>query len=40
MYLHFISLLHIDKAQVLKIIPQVRPGPTYSTLSISWLLMS
>ena len=39
-YLHFISLLHIDMTQVLKILPQVRPGPTYSTLSISWLLMS
>ena len=23
------SLLHIDMAQVLKIFPQVRPGPTY-----------
>ena len=34
------SLLHIDITQVLKILPQVRPGPTYSTLSISWLLMS
>ena len=30
-YLHFMSLLHIDMAQVLKILPQVRPGPTYST---------
>ena len=30
-YLHFISLLHIDKTHVLKILPQVRPGPTYST---------
>ena len=30
-YLHFMSLLHIDKTQVLKILPQVRPGPTYST---------
>ena len=39
-YLHFMSLLHIDMAQVLKILPQVRPGPTYSMLSISWLLMS
>ena len=29
-YLHFMSLLHIDKTQVLKILPQVRPGPTYS----------
>ena len=30
-YLHFMSLLHIDMAQVLKILPQVRPGLTYST---------
>ena len=33
-YLHFMSLFHIDVTQVLKILPQVRPGPTYSTLSI------
>ena len=39
-YLHFMSLLHIDQTQVLKILPRVRPGPTYTTLSISWLLMS
>ena len=38
--LHFMSLLHIDLTQVLKILPQVRPGPIYSTQSISWLLMS
>ena len=30
MYLHFMSFLHIDLTQVLKILPQVRPGPTYS----------
>ena len=30
-YLHFISLLHIDMTDVLKILSQVRPGPTYST---------
>ena len=30
-YLHFVSLLHIDIAQVLKILSQVRPGHTYST---------
>ena len=30
-YLHFMSLLHIDMIQVFKILPQVRPGPTYST---------
>ena len=29
--LHFMSLLHIGMTQVLKILPQVRPGPTYST---------
>ena len=29
-YLDFMSLLHIDMTQVLKIFPQVRPGPTYS----------
>ena len=39
-YLHFMSLLHIDLAQVLKFLPQVRPGLIYSTWSISWLLMS
>ena len=31
LYLHFMSLLHIDMTHVLKILPQVRPGPTYST---------
>ena len=30
-YLHFMSLPHIDMTQVLKILPQVRPGLTYST---------
>ena len=30
-YLHFMSFLHIDLTQVLKILPQVRPGPIYST---------
>ena len=39
-YSHFMSLLHIDMTHVLKIHPQVRPGPTYSTWPISWLLMS
>ena len=29
-YLHFVSFLHIDMTQVLKILPQVRNGPTYS----------
>ena len=28
-YLHFVSFLHIDMIQVLKILPQVRQGPTY-----------
>ena len=40
MYLHFMSLRHIDMTQVLKILPHVRPRPTYATWSISWLLMS
>ena len=39
-YLHFVSFLHIDTMQVVEILPQVRHGPTYSTWSISWLLMS
>ena len=30
-YLHFMSLLHIDMTQVVEILHQVRPGPTYST---------
>ena len=30
-YLHFMSLLHIDMIQVRKILPQVRPVLTYST---------
>ena len=30
-YLHFMSLLHIDMTKVFKILAQVRPGPTYST---------
>ena len=30
-YLHFMSLLHIDMAQVLKILHHVRPGLTYAT---------
>ena len=39
-YLHFMSLLHSDMTHVLNILPRVRPGPTYSQWSISWLLMS
>ena len=30
-YLYFMSIPHIDMTQVLKILPQVRPGLTYST---------
>ena len=30
MNLHFMSFLHIDLTQVLKTLPQVREGPTYS----------
>ena len=39
-YLHFVWYLHIDTTQVVKILPQIRQEPAYSTLSISWLLMS
>ena len=31
--------LHIDMTQVAEILPQLRKRPTYSTESISWLLM-
>ena len=30
-YLHFMSLFHIDKTRVFKILPEVIPGPIYST---------
>ena len=30
-YLHFVSFLHIDTMQVVEILPQIRPEPTYST---------
>ena len=42
MYLHFMSFLHIDmpKIPVIEILPRIRPGLTYFTQSISWLLMS
>ena len=30
-YLHFMSFLHIDMAQVVDILPQVRQEHTYST---------
>ena len=39
-YLHFVLFLHIDATQVVEILPQIRQEPTYSTWSISWLLMS
>ena len=29
--LHFVSFLHIDKTQVVEILPQIRQEPTYST---------
>ena len=38
-YLHFMSFLHINMTQAVEIIPQVRQELTYSTQSISWLLM-
>ena len=40
MYLHFISFLRIDVTQVVEILPHVRQGPTSSTQSIPWVLMS
>ena len=30
-YLHFVSYLHIDKTQVVEILPQIRQEPTYSS---------
>ena len=39
-YLHFVSYLHIDTTQVVEILLQIREEPTYSTKTISWLLMS
>ena len=39
-YLHFVSFLHIDKTGVVEILTQIRQEPTYSTKSISWVLMS
>ena len=39
-YLQFRSLLHTDMTRVVEILPHVIQGPTYSTLSISWLLMT
>ena len=40
LYLHFVSFLHIDTTQVVEILPQIEQEATYSTSSISWLLMS
>ena len=39
-YLHLVSFVHIDITQVIEILPQIRQWPTYTTYSISWLLMS
>ena len=39
-YSHFMSFFHTNETQVVEIPPRVRQGPAYSTLSISWLLMS
>ena len=30
-YLHFVPFLHIDRTQVVEILPQIRQEPTYST---------
>ena len=40
MYLHFMSFLHTDMPKIIEILPRIRPGLTYFTQSISWLLMS
>ena len=39
-YLYFVSFLHIDTTQVVEILPHIIQEHTYSTKSISWLLMS
>ena len=39
-YLHFMSFLHMDKTQVVEILLHVRQEITYSTLSVSWVLLS
>ena len=39
-YLHFILFFHIDMMQTIKILPQVNQDLTYSTQSVSWVLMS
>ena len=40
LYLHFVSLLNIEMAQVIEIFPCERQGPVYPAKSISWLLMT
>ena len=37
---YFMSFLNIDMTQVVEILPQVGQERTYSTQSISWVLMS
>ena len=39
-YLHFMSILHIDITQAIEILPQARQELIYSTKSISWVMMS
>ena len=39
-FTHFMSFLHNDMTQVVEIHPQVKQELPYSTLSISWVLMS
>ena len=38
-YSYFVSYLHIDTTPVIEILLQIRQEPSYSTESISWLLM-
>ena len=40
MYLQFISFLHTDMTQVVENLPLISQELTYSTWSISWVLMS
>ena len=40
MYLHFMSLLHIDMTHVVEILSHMTQGPTWFTKSISWLQMT
>ena len=39
-YLHSMCFLHIDMTHVVEILPHVKQELTYSTQSISWVLMS